>query len=81
MMTAPEESLEDLLQAFGTEEQLVRRSEALGISKSALRRLRAGAGHAVEFRTIHALAELLNVDVDRVDRAVSVRRRGAAPRF
>jgi DNA-binding Xre family transcriptional regulator len=80
-MPEADESLEDLLKTLGSEQQMLAKCEAVGINASALKRLRAGTGHAAEFRTIHALATLLGVDAARVDRAVTVRRRRSSKQF
>lgn len=77
-MGSNDETLEDLLLALGSEGQMLVRCDAAGIRRTGLERLRNGTGHAVEFQTIHDLAALLAVDVDRVDRAVSVGRRGCS---
>lgn len=73
-----DEDLDDLLLALGDESQVLIRCDTAGIRRSGLERLRSGTGHAAEFQTIHDLAALLAIDVDRVDRAVSVLRRGSA---
>lgn len=77
-LPSDDENLEDLLLALGDETQVLSRCDAAGIRRSGLQRLRNGTGHAAEFQTIHDLAALLAVDVDRVDRAVSVLRRGVS---
>lgn len=77
-MPSDEENLEDLLRTLGNEMQVRSRCDAAGIRRSGLQRLRDGTGHAVEFQTIHDLAVVLSVEVDRVDRAVGVLRRGSA---
>ena len=76
-----DENLKDLLQALGSEQQVLAKCEAAGIPRAVLKRLRDGTRHATEFPAIHELAKLLGVDVARVDRAVTVRRRGSPRQF
>lgn len=80
-ITQVEENLEDLLDTLGCEQGMLLRCEAAGIRPSALRGLRNGTRHAVEFHAIHLLAGLLGMEPARVDRAITVRRRIALPQF
>lgn len=80
-MIGEDESLEDLLKVLGSEQQMLAQCDAAGVRRGALRRLRAGTGHAAEFEAIHTLADLIGVAVGRVDRAVTVRRRHSAKQF